>query len=168
MDVAAADTAQLRVRVTGSVQFDEQRTVRIADLMTSVQTAGLAARLDEPLVSANVQPGSPLEIPLLARNTGQAVWLPDSPSNPGSQGAVGVAARSWITPDGKSMAATGTATHVPWDVEPGQVVPLSVRTSAPTTPGRYRLSIDMLSEKVSWFGDIKGNAALEVPIDVEP
>jgi hypothetical protein len=68
----------------------------------------------------------------------------------------------WLDGDG-NVVEYGLRTALPTDLAPGesQVVPLHVLT--PSTPGRYRLRLDLVHEHVAWFG-----CAVEREVEVEP
>jgi hypothetical protein len=45
----------------------------------------------------------------------------------------------------------GPHTPLPADLPPGRSIDIPVHVRAPTQPGRYRLSIDLVHERVRWF-----------------
>jgi hypothetical protein len=111
----------------------------------------------------------PIPIEVTARNSGQAIWLPDPPGTTGTQGVVGVSVRRWIGPDGKVWTPSANSTaHVQWNVNPGQAALVTLQTPPPPVAGRYDLVLDMLSENVTWFDDVNGGAQTVVPVDVAP
>jgi hypothetical protein len=164
-----ADSAQLTVRLTGSVQLATTQIVRIADLPTSLDRTGLSAALEHVQLPDLVRAETSIPIEVTARNTGQAIWLPEPAGTSGTKGVVGVSVRSWTGPDGKVVAASQNSTaHVAWNVNPGQAAVLTIQTQAPPVPGPYQLVLDMLSENVTWFDDVNGGARTVVPVDVVP
>ena len=143
------------------------QTVEFADLPTSAQPHGLSAAVDHVRVPAVVGTGAQVSIEVVARNTGQAVWLPELAANPEAAGRVGVSVRNWIAPDGQRLEPTGYHTqHLDWYVNPGQAALLTFSTPAPHIPGQYRLVLDMLSENVTWFGDVHSGAQSVVSVNV--
>ncbi len=58
------------------------------------------------------------------------------------------------------MAAAGDASTrsfrgdlLPADVTPGETARLSIEFAAPSVPGRYELSLDLVEEGKAWFSD---------------
>jgi hypothetical protein len=79
-----------------------------------------------------------------ATNTGRAVWLAIAP---GDRGAVRLGWR-WV---GGDLAAFEGRATLSSDVSPGQVVHFTARIPSPLAPGDYTLTIDLVSELVTWF-----------------
>jgi len=167
--LTAADSAQLRVRLTGAVKAEASQTVHFADLPTSLDRSQLSATLERVQLPTLVQTSTPVAIEVTMRNSGRAIWLPDPPGASGTKGVVGVSVRSWIDSDGRLVPASEASTaHVQWNVNPGQAATVTLQTKAPSVPGHYDLVLDMLSENVTWFDDVNGGARTIVPVDVEP
>ena len=165
----SAESAQLRVRLTGSIELEATQTVRIVDLPTSLQRIGLSATLEHVQLPKSVSADMQIPIEVTARNTGQAIWLTDPPGTTGSRGVVGVSVRSWTGVDGKVWPPSEFSTaHVQQNVNPGQSAVVTIHTSSPPVPGHYDLVLDMLSESVTWFDDVNGGARTHVSVDVEP
>jgi hypothetical protein len=165
----AADTAQLTVRLTGSVQLEATQSVRIVDLPTSMESTGLAAALGNIRLPKPVRVGTPIPIAVTVRNTGQATWLGDLPDQTVGKGVVGVSVRNWIGPDGTVWPPSAYSTaHLDSNVNPGQSAVVTLQTTTPPEPGRYDLVLDTLSESVAWFADVNGGTQTLVPVDVEP
>ena len=163
------DSAQLTVRLTGSVQLEATQIVRIVDLPTSLDRSGLSATLENVQIPSLVYSNTVIPVEVTARNTGQAIWLPDPPGTSGTKGVVGVSVRSWTGANGNvSPPSENSTAHVQWNVNPGQAAVLTLQTSTPPVPGHYNLLLDMLSENVTWFDDVNGRAHTVVPVDVEP
>jgi hypothetical protein len=164
-----ADSAELRVRLTGSLQLEATRTVRIVDLPTSLDRTALSGALEHVRIPPLVHANTVIPVEVTARNTGRSIWLPDPPGTSGTRGVVGVSVRGWTGPDGNVFPPSEDSTaHVRWNVNPGQAAGLTFQTSTPPAPGRYSLVLDMLSENVTWFDDVDGGAQTVVPVDVEP
>jgi hypothetical protein len=68
----------------------------------------------------------------------------------------------WLDADG-NLVQEGVHTALPADLRPGEGLDVPVHVRAPSRPGRYRLSIDLVHEHVRWFG-----RAIEWPFDVTP
>jgi hypothetical protein len=166
----AADQARVRVHVTGPVDLEAGRTVQIRDMPTSAQRTGLRASVLRVTLPPVIRTRETIPIDVLARNTGQAVWLGSQGAGAqalgplgtlgdagGTTGAVGAAIRGWYTADGQPAAVpSGTAAHLDWNVGPGQ-----------EATGRYDLVLDLVSERVTWFEDVDGGARTVVPVTVD-
>ena len=106
---------------------------------------------------------------MIARNSGQTVWLPEQPTDPAAPGRIGVGVRNWISPDATPLPPLNYSTvHLDWTVNPGQPAAFMIQTQAPKTPGHYQLVLDMVSENVTWFSDVDGGTKTLVPIEVMP
>lgn len=162
----ATDEAQVRVHVTGQIDLEAARTVKVRDMPTSAQRlGGLMASILRVTLPPVTRTHQTIQIDVVARNTGQAVWLADSG---GTTGAVGAAIRGWYTADGQPAAVpNGTAAHLDWNVSPGQEASFTILASSPNEPGRYDLVLDLVSEGVTWFDDVGGGARTVVPVSVD-
>jgi hypothetical protein len=116
-----------------------------------------------------VRTGAQVPIDVIARNTGQTVWLPEQPTDPTATGRIGVGVRNWISPDATLLApASYSIVHLDWTVQPGQSAAFTIKTQAPQTPGRYQLVLDIVSEDVTWLSDLDEGTKTFVPIKVVP
>jgi hypothetical protein len=68
----------------------------------------------------------------------------------------------WLGEDG-DLVEDGIHTPLPADLPSGDSLDVPVHVRAPSRPGRYRLSIDLVHEHVRWFG-----SALEWTVDAVP
>jgi hypothetical protein len=167
--LATANSATISARLTGPLQTEVVQAVEFADLPSSTQATGLSGVLERVLVPPVVHASAWVPIQAIARNTGQAVWLPERPSGPAAPGRVGVGMRNWISPNGTSLQPLNYSTvHLDWAVSPGQQAAVLIMTQAPERPGRYQLVLDLVSESVTWFSDLDGGTKTSVPIDVQP
>lgn len=66
---------------------------------------------------------------------------------------------------GNMSVFDGVRTPLPRDVDPGTTIRLRARVAAPPQPGRYRLHLEMVHEKVTWFG-AQGDAGLDAIVEV--
>jgi hypothetical protein len=167
--LASATTATANVRLTGALQAEVVQSVEFADLPTSTQTNGLVGSLEHVQVPPVVRAGAQVPIHVIARNSGQAVWLPEQPTDPTAPGRIGVAVRNWISPDATLLPPlTYSTVHLDWTVNPGQPAAFMIQTEAPQSPGHYQLVLDMVSENVTWFSDVNGGTRTLVPVEVTP
>lgn len=167
--LASATAATVHVRLTGALQTEVVQSVEFADLPTSTQATGLSGTLERVQVPPFVHAGAQVPIDVIARNSGQSVWLPVQPADPAAPGRIGVSVRNWISPDATPLPPVNYSTvHLDWTVNPGQPAAFMIHTQAPPTPGHYQLVLDMVSENVTWFSDVNGGTKTLVPIDVMP
>lgn len=166
----AGDRANLRVRVSGPVQLDVQRTVALQDFLLSNQPTGLADQVEQVSLPPVVRANTTTEIDVRARNTGRTIWLGPSETQ---KGRVGMSVRSWRTADGQSATTPDgsvlrtAAFHLVHNVNPGQEAQLKIVSLTPARPGPYQLVLDMISENVGWFTDLAGGDPTVVPVTVE-
>ena len=124
----------------------------------------LAASYESAPVASDAFVGETLDIPFKARNTGAAVWLV---SAPGDRGTVRLGWR-WSR-NGVTVQEGRAPLEV--DVRPGRVARFVARVVAPAGPGDYTLTLDLVSESVTWFagqGQHPVTAAVKVkPLDVD-
>jgi hypothetical protein len=93
-------------------------------------------------------------------NAGSAVWRPDG------EGRICVSYH-WLDPLGNPIVWAGFFSPIPREVAPGEKVELEIGLSAPIPPGRYRLSLDLVSDGRCWFAEL-GNRPLELEVEVGP
>jgi hypothetical protein len=68
----------------------------------------------------------------------------------------------WLA-EGGVLVEEGIHTPLPADLAPGRSLDVPVHVRAPASPGRYRLSIDLVHEHVRWF-----ECGVEWPVQVTP
>ena len=54
---------------------------------------------------------------------------------------------------------------IPKDIKPGEEVDMTLQITAPKTPGEWIMSLDMVQEGVTWFGE-KGSPTKNVKVTV--
>jgi SAM-dependent methyltransferase len=135
------------------------RVFRIADSFAAVyeKSAGGSLDLLERFYAGHLsvaegipciaRPGETLEMPLVVRNNGNAVWC--------SSSQFPVLA-SYHLHRRRERAATLLAfdnprTPLPAELEPGQQLTMLLRVAAPHEPGEYVAEIDLVHEYISWF-----------------
>lgn len=89
-------------------------------------------------------------------NAGNSTWE--------AQKSVGLSYH-WYSSNGDMIALNGQRTELPTDIAPGESVMISAGLQAPTMPGSYILSWDLVRQGVSWFSG-KGGDTLDLAIDV--
>ena len=125
----------------------------------------LAASYESAPIASEAFVGETLEVPFRARNTGSAVWLV---SAPGDRGTVRLGWR-WSR-NGVTLLGEGRA-PLEVDVRPGRLARFVARVAVPAAPADYTLTLDLVSESVTWFaaqGQHPVTAAVKVkPLDVD-
>jgi 4-amino-4-deoxy-L-arabinose transferase-like glycosyltransferase len=71
----------------------------------------------------------------------------------------------WLGEDGAVVSGTDTQMHLPYDVEPGDTVGLSLPVAAPRNPGRYNLEVDLVQKGVASFSE-RGSTPYKVMVEV--
>jgi len=120
----------------------------------------LAASYAATPIAAAAVTGEPLTASVTATNTGRAVWLA---ATPGSRGAVRL---GWRWEPGDRAAFEGRA-NLSSDLPPGQAAHFATQIPSPATAGDYTLTIDLVSELVTWFAD-QGHPSIRVSVKVLP
>ncbi len=167
--LASATSATVHVRLMGALQTEDVQTVEFADMATSTQATGLSGKLERVQVPPVVQAGAVFPIHVIARNTGETVWLAEQATDLAAPGRVGLGVRNWIAPDLRLLPPVNYSTvHLSWTVNPGLPAAFVLSTQAPQTPGHYQLVLGMVSESVAWFADVDGGTRTLIPIDVLP
>jgi hypothetical protein len=125
----------------------------------------LAASYTAAPIASEAIVGEPLRIAVTATNTGQAVWLADAaaPWAPSASGVVRLGWR-WSLGDGDVF---GGRLFLSSDVFPGQAARFAASIQCPPRPGDYTLTIDLVSEAVTWFAD-RGQRPVRVAVSVRP
>jgi len=71
----------------------------------------------------------------------------------------------WLDKDGKLTSETEGHNGISKDLKPGEEAEMTLQITAPKEPGEYTLSLDMVQEGVSWFGE-KGSPTTKVKVTV--
>jgi hypothetical protein len=120
----------------------------ISSLPTSPQFPdALAASLVHREVPSLHTAGEPFTLPVVATNTGLAIWL--FQTNNGQHG-VRLGWR-WIGSEGEVPYSEGRA-PLQRDIFPGEQEELKVEIWPPSVEGDYVLELGMISEPITWFG----------------
>jgi hypothetical protein len=122
---------------------------------------GLSAEYELKSVSHFFRAGAKGTVEFYARNTGTAVWLSRPPSSAGSV-ELGY---SWHDADGKEAKAGRINLH--YSVYPGTDYTFAGMIDAPDQPGDYVLSLELVSELVTWFHDV-GVRPVLIDVKVSP
>jgi hypothetical protein len=127
----------------------------------SVGSPGLlAASYETEPIRSVLDAGESLDVAIRATNTGRAVWRA---VGPGDRGTVRV---GWRWSRAGATLSEGRTSLIS-DVVPGDTIHAVSRITAPSAPGQYALTIDLVSEYLTWFADL-GHPAVRAMITVLP
>ena len=96
--------------------------------------------------------GTTFTVNAVATNAGSAAW------NAAGANPV-MASYHWHDAAGSTVVWDGVRTPLPADVAAGAATPIAVRVVAPTAPGTYTLTIDLVREGVNWLQFLGGAPA---------
>jgi hypothetical protein len=113
-------------------------------------------------VPLRFSPGQKSVIDLLVRNTSANEW--PSVGETDGRYAVKVKVR-WRQDSGSASEDGNFGKNLPYDMEPGDTAGVLLEVTAPTTPGRYLLEIDLFQEGVGWFAD-HGSESVRVEVQI--
>ena len=89
---------------------------------------------------ASAAAGEELAVPLVLANRGASSWSAAGLGVPFAEGLYRVeVAYRWLDADGRAVIAEGDASLLPYDLAPGDAMPLAARVPAPGRAGSYRL-----------------------------
>jgi len=75
----------------------------------------------------------------------------------------------WLTPEGKTVVWDDGRQALPFDLQPNAEIQTALTVTAPLSPGRYILELDMVQEAVDWFKHkLSIPAVLHAEIDPSP
>jgi 4-amino-4-deoxy-L-arabinose transferase-like glycosyltransferase len=115
--------------------------------------SAMRAEINVPDLPAEVHAGEKLGIKVHVVNRGDAVWAGCERNAGPLQISLG---GRWLDPSGQAISKDEGRTPLPADIAPAQAADLQWTIDAPNQPGEYLLELDMLQEKVAWFG-LKGS-----------
>ena len=118
--------------------------------------------LSNPPVSLRAGQAAVIEVHV--RNAGNVTW----PAFGEDDGRYAITLRDrWLAPDGqKVINDLDGGTSLPRDVRPGEQAVMSLKITAPKTPGDYLLEADMVQEQVNFFHD-RGSQPARIKVRVE-
>jgi hypothetical protein len=126
--------------------------------------AAFKATITLPDPPATMQPGQKATLNVKVKNTSTTAW----PSRGRLTDGFYQVNLGDIWSDGKGVRIV---THpyvrsgLPNDLQPGQEAEVPLAITAPSAPGDYTLTIDLVQEMVSWFSE-KGNTAPKFKVKV--
>ena len=143
-EVAGAGRASVRVRYLGR-QAPPQ--------------AGFAREVEPVALPAEVVAGSRTTVALRVRNTGSWTWS--------SAAVLPVQLGARIEPlEAGKGAASEPRFALPRPVAPGESFATELTVEWPAAPGRYRVSLDLVAEDLTWFADRLGAPLASAEVEV--
>jgi tRNA (mo5U34)-methyltransferase len=109
--------------------------------------------------------GTPIRFRISAANTGKSAWL-DRRAAPDITGSVRLGVHL-LDDSGQEIVHDYGGTSIPRGVAPGATLVMEVTLPAPSTPGKYQLEFDMVSEYLTWFEDAGATIPLVHRLEVE-
>jgi len=133
-------------------------------ITSSLPDEGFRAVITAPDAPTRLRAGEPKSVEARVRNAGTVVW----PAMGADDARWAITLRNrWLKPGTNEVVNDlDGGTSLPHDVAAGAEVPMSITVVAPKQPGDYVLELDMVQERVSFFGD-KGSQPLRVNVKVE-
>jgi glycosyl transferase-like sugar-binding protein len=119
-------------------------------------TDAYAAEIESFEAGPRIAPGEVRHLHLRVTNRGSETWPWDSDAGPEIR-----CAYRWRHPNGMLLVAEGRRTSFTRDVGPGESLVVPLEVEAPAAPGRYLLEVDVVHERVRWFG-----AEQQFPVEV--
>ena len=129
--------------------------------------SGFKAQVTLPEPPSKLRTGQKEVITVKVKNASDVIWwqrggeINDRPDN---KFYIAVGNR-WLDKDGKLTSETEGHNGIPKDLKPGEETEMTLQITAPKQPGEYTLSLDMVQEGVSWFGD-KGSPTTKAKVTV--
>ncbi|HWN10800.1 MAG TPA: hypothetical protein VNO50_16290 [Pyrinomonadaceae bacterium] len=123
------------------------------------------ARMQAENMPATLPAGATTTISVLVKNVSGALW--PAVGEPGTDQYAVVLRNRWLRSDGTVVNYEDDLTRLPYDLEPGDTAGVQLKVKAPETPGQYVLELDVVEERVTWFGD-KGSERLTFNVIVGP
>ncbi len=131
---------------------------------TSREPGGLEAGLTVHAVSRRVVRGGAVEVTATAENRGQALWLAAGRDGSGHVTLGGKLVRE----DGRLVTDELGRIPLAREVGPGGEIRIAGVLAVPpeVEPGRYRLVLDLVAERVCWFSDRRVEPPPSTPLEI--
>jgi SAM-dependent methyltransferase len=126
--------------------------------------SGFRARITGHPISIRAVAGTQVSVPATIQNLGQCAWpsLGDREQN-----YVVKLGNHWLTPEGKTVVWDDGRQSLPFDLQPNAEIQTGLMVTAPASPGKYILELDMVQEAVGWFKH-KSSIPAVVHAEIEP
>jgi 4-amino-4-deoxy-L-arabinose transferase-like glycosyltransferase len=129
----------------------------------SLPESAMRAEINVATLPVTANAGEELKIKVHVINRGDVVWAGCERSAGPLQVALG---GRWLNPAGQTISKEEGRTPLPADIGPSQATDLIWTIDAPSQPGEYLLELDLLQEKVAWFG-LKGSKTWRRRVEVK-
>lgn len=113
-------------------------------------------------VPAEAEPGERLTVAATVTNESQQPWPADPPTEGTCRIRLG---NHWLTIAGSAASFDDGRAELPKTLDPGESVAIALTVTAPSTPGRYVLVLDLVQEDIAWF-EGKGSPPLRAGVRV--
>lgn len=113
-------------------------------------------------VPAETEPGRRLTVEVTVTNESPRPWPADPPTDATCRIQLG---NHWFTTAGRAAAFDDSRAELPKTLGPGESAAIALTVTAPSTPGRYVLVLDLVQEDVAWF-EGKGSPVVRAPVRV--
>jgi SAM-dependent methyltransferase len=154
------------LRVTkpgGLVVFQLPARTRTEAMVSAIHALPATACAAEILVvdaPAALQAGEHATLRMAVTNNGTAPWGEGIPAS--RRICIG---NHWLAEDGAMVAADDGRAPVRGRIGVRETFEVSLEVQAPATPGRYRIEIDLVQERICWFAE-RGSRTVNVPVTV--
>jgi len=128
---------------------------------------GFKAQLTLTDPPAQLRAGQKEVITMKVKNASDVIWWAvggEKNDRPDNKFYIAVGNR-WLDKDGKVTSETEGHHGMTRDLKPGEETETTLEITAPKQPGEYTLSLDMVQEGVTWFGD-KGSPTTKAKVTV--
>jgi hypothetical protein len=124
---------------------------------------GYAAEVEVLDPPPDLLPGVPADVKVRVRNISSSSW----PAQAQPDGTFKVQlGNHWTDANGRMLVMDDAREPLPFDLQPGRSVELTLTVHTPNTPGDYILLVDMVQERVKWFQDDKNSRPARVKVTV--
>ena len=129
--------------------------------------SGFKAQITFPDPPSKLRAGQKEVITVRVKNASDVIWWRrggELNNRPDNKFYIAVGNR-WLDKDGKPTSETEGHNGITKDLKPGEEAEMPLQITAPKEPGEYFLSLDMVQEGVSWFGE-KGSPTTKAKVTV--
>lgn len=142
-------------------------TASVAKTAGPLPDSGFKALVTLPNPPAKLRAGQVEVVSIKVKNASDVIWWArGGETTDRTDNMFYIAAGNrWLDKDGKLSNEAEGHSGIPRDMKPGEEVEMSLQITAPKTPGEWTLSLDMVQEGVTWFGD-KGSPTTKIKVTV--
>jgi hypothetical protein len=124
---------------------------------------GYAAQIQVVDPPHELRPGESVTLRVVVKNVSGSVWPTNGQDDRKYQVRLG---NHWLDSNDRMVAINDGRTQLPYDLKPGREVELALTITAPQTAGYYTLELDMVQERVTWFGDVEEFPTVKIKVPV--